>query len=52
LTELKDAKGISGFGSSGPNILLGNMELSEVDNWPGLCIYSLLVQGDLPPMDS
>jgi hypothetical protein len=52
LTELDDAEAILGFGSRGPNILLGNIELSEVDNWRGLCIYGLVVQGYLPPMDS
>jgi hypothetical protein len=52
VTELDDAEGISGFGSRGPIILLGNIELSVVDNWPGLCIYGLVVQGYLSPMDS
>jgi hypothetical protein len=52
LTELDDAEAILGFESRGPNILQGNIELSEVDNWPGLCIYGLVVQGYLPPMDS
>jgi hypothetical protein len=49
---LDDAEAISGFQSSGPNILLGNIELSAVDNWRGLCIYGLVVQGYLPPLDS
>jgi len=52
LTELDDAEAIVGFGSRGANILLGNIELSEVDNWPDLCINGLVVQGYLPPKDS
>jgi hypothetical protein len=52
MTELNDAEAILGFGSRGLNILLGNIELCEVDNWQGLCIYGLVVQGYLPPMDS
>jgi hypothetical protein len=52
LTELDDAEAVFGCGSRGPNILLGNIELSEVDNWTGLCIYGLVVQGYLPPMGS
>jgi len=52
LTELDDAEAILGFGSRGSNILLGNIELSEVDNWLDLCIYGLVVQGYLPPKDS
>jgi hypothetical protein len=52
MTELDDAEAILGFGSRGRNILLGNIELSEVDNWRGLCIYGSVVQGFLPPMDS
>jgi hypothetical protein len=31
---------------------LGNIELSEVDNWAGLCMYGLVVQGYHPPMGS
>jgi hypothetical protein len=52
LSELNNAEAILGFGSRGPNILLGNIELSPVDNWPGLCIYGLVVQGYHPPMDN
>jgi hypothetical protein len=52
LTELDDAEAILGFGSKGSNILLGNIELSEVDYWRGRCIYGFVVQGYLPPMDS
>jgi len=52
LPELHYAEAIVGFGSGGPSILLGNIELSEINNWPGLCIYGSVVQGYLPPMDS
>jgi len=52
MTELDDAEDIVALGSRGPNILLGNIELREVDNYPGLCIYGLVVQGYLSPMDS
>jgi hypothetical protein len=30
---------------------IGNIELNEVDNRPGLWTYGLVVQGNLPPMD-
>jgi hypothetical protein len=51
LAELDDADAILGFGSRRPNILRGNIKLSEVDNWPGLCIYGIVVQGYLPPKE-
>jgi hypothetical protein len=41
LTELDDAEAILGYGSRGPNILLGNIELSEVDTI-GM-VYALMV---------
>jgi hypothetical protein len=52
LTELDNAEAILGFGSRCPNILVSNIELSDVDNWLGHCIYGLVVQGYHPPMDS
>jgi len=52
LTKLDDAEAILEFESRGPNIPLGNIELSEVDNQQDLCIYGLVVQGYFPPMDS
>jgi len=52
LTQLDDAEAILGFGCRGPNILLGNIALSEVDNWPDLCIYGFVVLGYLPPKDN
>jgi hypothetical protein len=52
LTELDDVQAILGFGSRGRNILLGNIELSEVDDSPGLWICGLVVQGYPSPMYS
>lgn len=31
---------------------LVNIMLSKVMNWPSLCVYGLVVQGNLPPKDS
>jgi hypothetical protein len=52
LTELDDAEAILAFGNRGPIILPGNIEILQVDNWPRLCIYGIVVHGYLSPMDS
>jgi len=52
LRQCNNDETIFGYGSRGPYILLGNIVLSEVDMWPGQCMFGLVVKGYLPLIDS
>jgi hypothetical protein len=45
------ADAILGFWRIGRSILLSQYRVMWIPNWLALCIYGLVVQGDLPPMD-
>jgi hypothetical protein len=52
MTDLDGAEAILGSSAEVQLSYVGNIGLSEVGNWPGLCIYGSVVQGYLPPIDS